>query len=220
MANKARALWLFAAALVMALALWVGQVGGQVARQHLAASLETLPLSLGPWRGIGPDQKLDQASLDLLRPQDYLLRNYIDARGRFCALFVAYFGLQEEGAIIHSPRHCLPGGGWQINSREEVAVPGGPWRVNHLIISHGLDRLSVLYWYQGRGRIEADEFRDRLQLLLDGLLRGRTDGALVRLTSPLAPGLTGAPPEQLQMAAAIIPALERLMQADAMGAGR
>ncbi|MFZ5585531.1 MAG: exosortase C-terminal domain/associated protein EpsI [Thermodesulfobacteriota bacterium] len=220
MANRARTAWLLAAVLLLALAVWLGQTGGQVQRRHLAAPLETLPLALGPWRGIGPDEKLDQATLALLRPQDYLLRNYIDPRGRPGALFVAYFGLQEEGAIIHSPRHCLPGGGWQINSRQTVAAPGGPWSINHLVISHGLDRLSVLYWYQGRGRVEADEFRDRLHLLLDGLRLGRTDGALVRLTSPLAPGQSGPPAEQLEMAAAIIPALARLMPANADGAGR
>lgn len=220
MKARARAGWLLAAAVLMALAAWGGHVGRQVQRQQLQAPLMSLPVALGAWRGIGPDERLDQPTLDLLRPQDYLLRNYIDPKGRLCALFVAYFGLQEEGTIIHSPRHCLPGGGWQILSRELVAVPGTAWAVNHLIIGHGLDRLSVLYWYQGRGRIEADEYVDRLYLIMDGLRHGRTDGALVRLTSPIIPGRGEALEEQLQMAAAIIPALERLMPANADGAGR
>lgn len=220
MTGRARTGWLLAAAALMILAAWLGHVGRQVQRQHLTGPLTSLPVALDSWRGIGPDETLDQATLALLRPQDYLLRNYIDPKGGLCALFVAYFGLQEEGTIIHSPRHCLPGGGWQILSRELVAVPDGPWRVNHLVIGHGVDRLSVLYWYQGRGRVEADEYQDRLYLVLDGLRRGRTDGALVRMTSPIDPRRPEAIADQLQMAAAIIPALARLMPADPAGPGR
>lgn len=210
--------WLLAAAGLMLLALLLAHLGSQVQRRQLLAPLVGLPVALGPWRGVGPDLPLDQATLDLLKPQDYLLRNYIDGRGRACALFVAYFGLQEEGAIIHSPRHCLPGAGWQIMSRGQVEATTslGPRQLNHLIIGQGLDRVSVLYWYQGRGRVEANEYLDRWQLLLDGLVLQRTDGALVRLTSAMIPGDDQVLTVQLQMAEALIPALERLLP----GAGR
>lgn len=211
-----RGAWLLAAAGLMLLALVLAHLGSQVQRRQLQASLTGLPVALGPWRGVGPDLPLDQATLDLLKPQDYLLRNYIDPQGRVCALFAAYFGLQEEGAIIHSPRHCLPGAGWRIMSRQLVEVPTaqGPRQVNHLVIGQALDRLSVLYWYQGRGRVEADEYLDRLHLVLDGLSLQRTDGALLRLTSPLRPGDDQGLAAQLQMAAALIPALERLLPGD------
>jgi EpsI family protein len=207
--------WLLVAGGLMLLALVLAHLGGQVRPRQLLAPLASLPVALGPWRGVGPDLPLDQASLDLLKPQDYLLRNYIDGQGRVCALFVAYFGLQVEGAIIHSPRHCLPGAGWRIMSRDlvEIATPRGPRPVNHLIIGQALERMSVLYWYQGRGRVEANEYLDRLQLVLDGLAHQRTDGALVRLTSPLPPGDAHLLNAQLQMAAALVPALERLLPA-------
>lgn len=211
-------LWLLMAAGLMLAALALAHLGSQVRPRQLAAPLAGLPVALGPWRGVGPDLPLDQATRDLLKPQDYLLRNFIDGRGRVCALFVAYFGLQEEGAIIHSPRHCLPGAGWRIMSRDLVEVPTsrGPRPINHLIIGQGLDRVSVLYWYQGRGRVEANEYLDRLQLVLDGLAHQRTDGALVRLTSPMLPGDDQGLAAQTQMAEALIPALERLLP----GAGR
>ncbi len=210
--------WLLIAAGLMLAVLILAHLGSQVQRRQLLAPLVGLPVALGPWRGVGPDLPLDQDALDLLKPQDYLLRNYIDGRGRACALFVAYFGLQEEGAIIHSPRHCLPGAGWQIMSRSQVeaATPRGPRQLNHLIIGQGLDRVSVLYWYQGRGRVEANEYLDRLQLVLDGLAHQRTDGALVRLTSAMIPGDDQGLSAQIQMAEALIPALERLLP----GAGR
>ncbi|MBA4358872.1 MAG: EpsI family protein, partial [Desulfovibrio sp.] len=155
----------------------------------------------------------DSRTLDLLKPQDYLVRNYLDGRGRNCAVFVAFFGLQQEGQMIHSPRNCLPGGGWQIKSRELVQVQGqgGPWLVNHLIIGQEMDRLSVLYWYQGRGRVEPNEYLDRLRLITDGIWRQRSDGALVRITAVQNPQDADVVAAQLRMAGDLIPALGRLL---------
>lgn len=204
---------LFLAAALMALAAILAHLGTEVRPRHLNAPLSTLPRILGQWRAVGPDGHLDQRTLDVLKPESYLLRSYVDPQGRSCALFIAFFGLQQEGQIIHSPRHCLPGSGWQITLRDEAAVPGpvGPWTVNHLTLTMGLDQLSVLYWYQGRGGVEADEYVDRLKLLVDGVLHQRSDGALVRLTMADNPADPGAPARQTELAARIIPALNRLL---------
>jgi len=201
-----------AAALMVAAALLVA-VGQEVEPQPLPQPLSTLPLRLGKWRGVGPDQSLDPRTLEVLKPSDYLLRNYVYPGGELCAVFVAYFALQQEGQIIHSPRHCLPGNGWQIARREtvEVSGPGGPWRVNHLILARNLQELSVLYWYQGRGRVESDEYRDRARLVLDGLLYNRNDGALVRLTMETPQGVPRALHLQKQLASRLIPALGKIL---------
>lgn len=205
---------LWAAVGLMLLALLVVQRGQGVVRRELSRPLSSLPLTLGTWHALGSDQKLDRRTLEILRPQSYLLRNYMDPYGRLCALFVAYFGLQQEGQMIHSPRHCLPGSGWQITSRRRVMVPAGRGRhysVNHLVLSNELDRLSVLYWYQGRGKVEPDEYRDRLSLMIDGILHDRSDGALVRLTMVLNPRDPELLKRQIELAAALIPALEAIL---------
>ncbi|MCF8034417.1 MAG: EpsI family protein [Desulfarculaceae bacterium] len=204
---------LFIAAVLLVLAALFISVGQEVVPQKLQKPLGQIPLTLGSWRGIGADQKLDQGTLALLKPTDYLLRNYADPGGNLCAVFVAFFALQQEGQIIHSPRHCLPGNGWQISQRDEVKVsgPGGSWTVNHLILARNLDKLSVLYWYQGRGRVEADEYEDRIRLVLDGIVRNRNDGALVRLTMGTPRGVPYALRLQKQLAARLIPALQKIL---------
>ncbi|MBU4575270.1 MAG: EpsI family protein, partial [Desulfarculus sp.] len=73
------------------------------------------------------------------------------------------------------------------------------------------DKLSVLYWYQGRGRIQADEYRDRAHLVLDGILHNRNDGSLVRLTMDTPRGMAQALAQQKKLAALIIPALEKIL---------
>jgi EpsI family protein len=207
-----RTCYLLVAAGLVVLASLAAYLGQRVSPQALRAPLGELPTVLGPWRAVGLEGRLDRRTLDLLKPTSYLLRTYRGPRGWFCTLFVAYFALQKEGQIIHSPRNCLPGAGWEIQSRRLVKVPGGPWRVNHLVLANGLDRLSVVYWYQGRGRVEPDEYRDRLRLILDSVFLGRTDGTLVRLTTTMPRrGGEGILPAQLRMAAALIPAMARIL---------
>ncbi len=213
MKRGGRVLGLFIAVLFLAAAALLMSSGHSVDPQKLQKPLKDLPLALGTWRATGMDFPLDQDTLDLLKPNDYLLRNYVDPRGQVTAVFIAFFELQQEGQIIHSPRHCLPGGGWQISHREEVEVPGaqGPYKVNHLILSKNLQRLSVLYWYQGRGRVEADEYYDRLCLVLDGLFKDRTDGALVRLTTGMNDNNPKVLQEQIALAAKMISAMNQLL---------
>jgi EpsI family protein len=209
--SRSKALWL-AALMLLATALLLER-GQDVSPRHLRLPLRELSLALGAWRAAGPDGVLDAPTLGLLKPQDYLLRNYLDPYGRVYALFVAYFGLQQEGQIIHSPRHCLPGAGWHIESRNKINVRAGGknWRVNHLIVNHELNRFSVLYWYQGRGRVEANEYLDRLYLLIDGLRYKRTDGALVRLTSLINPADPGTLDRQIKLAADLILAMNLVL---------
>jgi hypothetical protein len=46
-------------------------------------------------------------------------------------------------------------------------------------------RAVVYYWYQGRGRVEANEYMVKWDLVRDAVLRRRTDEALVRLVFPV-----------------------------------
>ena len=43
----------------------------------------------------------------------------------------------------------------------------------------------VYYWYQGRGRVVANEYAVKLNLLRDAALKGHTEEALVRIVIPV-----------------------------------
>jgi exosortase D (VPLPA-CTERM-specific) len=113
-------------------------------------------------------------------------------------LWIAYYDSQRAGDATHSPRFCIPGAGWTIDRLDQVEIPvpdGASSRlipVNRAMISKGNVRQLVYYWFQERGRSEAAEYRVKLDILRDGLIRNRTDGALVRLITPLA-GPAGGP---------------------------
>jgi len=152
-------------------------------------SLAEFPISLGDWTAF-TDQKMDKQSLEILKVDDYFMRNYRNSKGEVIGLYIGYFKSQREGKGIHSPRQCLPGAGWvPVNTAVyQMTAPGhNPETVpvNKFVMGKGLDRQLYLFWYHGRGRIYASEYWNKIYLIWDGLTRKRTDGALVRVNNPV-----------------------------------
>ncbi|MBT8459773.1 MAG: EpsI family protein, partial [Boseongicola sp.] len=97
---------------------------------------------------------------------------------------------QTEGEGIHSPEVCLPVGGWEIFSIDpyEVDLSGteyGVFELNRAVIQKGQNKQLVYYWFEQRGTRMTNDFSAKLSVLWDGVTRGRTDGALVRFTTPI-----------------------------------
>jgi EpsI family protein len=164
-----------------------------------------LPHRLDGWAG--EDVAMDDRVLSALGLSDHLMRVYeppasadsstADLEGRFRQaaapvwLYVGYYGSQRTGATYHSPRNCLPGEGWQLVSSEPVTgvIPGAPTAaVNRVVVEKGFERELILYWYQDRGRTVAGEYAARGYLAWDAMTRNRTDGALVRVSTPVVDG--------------------------------
>jgi len=156
--------------------------------------LHAIPMELGPWKApseqsIGPDVE------SALKPDEYILRDYVDARsGRSVDLFVAYFKSLQNAYGPHSPRICLPGSGWLISSSKivNIVVPGWPQGipVNQYTMEQNGQRILVLYWYQNDRDVWAEEFHAKLRLLPDLIRYRRSDVSLVRLITPLTAAST------------------------------
>jgi exosortase D (VPLPA-CTERM-specific) len=155
------------------------------------ASFADYPMQLGRWSG--RLESLEGVYLDALKLDDYLLADYADPEGRSVNLYIAYYNSQRKGEAVHSPRSCLPGGGWQLENFGQrtlggIRVGGEPLRVNRTLIQLGDQRELVYYWFQQRGRVITNEFAVKWYLFWDALTRHRTDGALVRLITALPAG--------------------------------
>jgi EpsI family protein len=99
-------------------------------------------------------------------------------------LYVGYYATQRTGATYHSPQNCLPGAGWVLSEPQVVTITtpnGRTFTVNRYLLENGVYREVMIYWYQGRGRTAASEYRDKLNTILDSVTRRRTDGAMVRV---------------------------------------
>ena len=158
--------------------------------QNLAIPLlHTLPLEIGPWKASG-ESTLEQDVTDYLKPDEYILRDYSDARaGRPINLFLAYFKSLQNSYGPHSPRVCMPGAGWLVRQSKIVLmpVPGHPEGipVNEYVLEKSNSRILMMYWYQNDRSIWAEEFKAKLTMLPDLIRYRRTDVTLIRLVAPM-----------------------------------
>jgi len=150
--------------------------------------LDGFPSTVGPWQGSG-GTIFELETLNVLKATDYVMRRYQDAEGRSLWLFIGYWDSQRKGAQPHSPRNCLPGGGWEPLEASMVTIPlPRPFAaitVNRYLIQKERDQQIVFYWYQAQGKATAGEVAARLEMMKNSIVRHRTDGALVRVSSPV-----------------------------------
>ena len=149
------------------------------------------PLKIDGWQG--KTGHLEQIYLDVLKLTDYVINDYRHDDGALVNFYSAYYSSQKKGASAHSPRSCIPGGGWRITSLEtheidSINIEGVPFKVNRLVIEKGEMKQLVYYWFQQRGRIVTNEYMMKWWLFWDSMSKHRSDGALLRLTTTLQPG--------------------------------
>ncbi len=146
--------------------------------------LSGLPTKLGDWSQRGDEIKFEESVEAVLRTTDYSMREYTMPDGRIGNIYVGYYATQRTGATYHSPQNCLPGAGWVLSEPQRIEITRGDgtkFTANRYIIENGIYREVMIYWYQGRGRIEASEYRDKLGTVIDSVTRRRSDGSMVRV---------------------------------------
>ena len=149
------------------------------------------PLKIGGWEG--RKDRLESIYVDTLKFDDYIIANYVRPDGESINFYVAYYASQSKGESAHSPRSCLPGGGWKIVTLDQRQIGstdsvGRRFTVNRVKIKKGDYTQLVYYWFQGRGRTITNEYMVKWYLFWDSLSKNRSDGALVRLTAMVGPG--------------------------------
>jgi EpsI family protein len=161
------------------------------------------------------DVPLSAEVLEALGPGHFLMREYhgtpTDAPTN---LYIAFFPSQRTGDTIHSPRNCLPGAGWVPTESGHIWIPTGTGKsieANRYIVTQGLDRMLVLYWYQSHGRATPSEYLAKYYLVTDSLRLNRTDGALVRVITAIGKneGAQKAEARAVRFSEAILPNLNK-----------
>ena len=157
---------------------------------------EVLPTELD--RLTSKDVEVSAEELRVAGVTDYVMRVYqtadgepVAARASWLSVYVGFYESQTKGKTIHSPKNCMPGSGWEALAASTVDVPvagAAPVEVNQYLLVNDGQRVLVLYWYQGRGRVVASEYQAKWHLLRDAALRRRSDEALVRLVVPVEGG--------------------------------
>lgn len=156
--------------------------------------LALFPHQLDGWTA-GPMQRLEPQIEAVLQADDYFSASFVNSQmDQPVDFFVAYYSDQASGAGIHSPEVCIPAGGWEMSRITHRMVPvtladGATLAlpVNRAVIQKGVHRQLVYYWFEQRGRHLTSDYMVKAATVLDAVTRGRTDGALVRVVTPLGP---------------------------------
>jgi exosortase D (VPLPA-CTERM-specific) len=149
------------------------------------ATFASFPLKINGM--IAEEDQIPGIEQEILQMSDYFLGHYRQKDLSPISLFVGYYDEQSAGRTPHSPRVCIPSGGWKITNIETIDLDnkGTMVPVNRVMIGKGEQRLLVYYWFQQRGKYIANEYMAKFNLLVGGLVSNRTDGALIRLTMPI-----------------------------------
>ena len=148
-------------------------------------TFDSFPMTIGRWHGVSYPFLNNENSV--LHLTDYLQANY-QRNDQNINVYIGYVASQHSGFVPHSPKACIPGGGWEILSASNPGIKlsnGKTIHVTRLLIDRGLDKQVVYYWFHQRGRDLGNEYSMKLALLEDAIRINRTDGAIVRLTMPV-----------------------------------
>ena len=90
---------------------------------HPNKPFSTFPTQIGEWSG--EEYRLEENIYKVLGVDDSFLGNYRTSDGRQVQLYIGFYQSQREGDLIHSPKNCMPGSGWNIvhTSLEEITSP-------------------------------------------------------------------------------------------------
>ncbi len=147
----------------------------------LQKPLASFPQIVGAWRGgeIPPDPE----SPRIKGADEELLRTYQDTTNRTVTLYIAYFQSQnQKKKLVNYASKDLHRGVHEVQVANGSSVPS---RINHVIISKAGKRWTTLHWYDLNGRIVTGRSTARIHTLLNALLRGRNNGALVLVSQEL-----------------------------------
>ncbi len=160
---------------------------------------------------------MSEAVLEQLKPTDYLNRSYVSSDGIPVLLYIGYSSGGKGSGPVHSPEHCLPGGGWHERSGKAmtIAVPGGKKEKISLVSSvyqNGENKNVIFYWYRMKGgRTLTNDYVREFYEVLNSMLYGRRDVALIRVMVPFSSDRRAAAAEGIRFIKDVYPEIEQFL---------
>lgn len=143
----------------------------------------SFPTQINGWNGHSYDFQNGENSV--LHLSDYYLADFTQGK-KSINVYIGYTDSQRAGFVPHSPKACIPGGGWEIVDSKLVTIAVDQktsFKVTRFVIAKGEAKQLVYYWFRQRGRDLSNEYSMKFALLYDAIEINRTDGALVRFSA-------------------------------------
>lgn len=186
--------------------------GREVKAMKTSEPLSMLPRNLAGWYSLG-DEIFDAEIIDVLKPTDYVARTYAKSAGERVNLYLGYHGGGKGSGEVHSPRHCLPGAGWQHVETKPVVIETAAGSINAAaaLYARNESRQLFLYWFEVGGTTTPNEYRMKYEQTVGTLAKGRKDVLFVRLAVPVATTVDSATAAASGFAKDAAPLIRRLL---------
>jgi EpsI family protein len=177
---------LIAALLVALVGAYAHTLGARAASVQKVPDLGGLPATVDGWTS--QDFALSANVARVLDADRVLQRLYRRRDGREVMVFVAYFAQQAVNSQIHSPRHCVPGGGWRVVrvDQEVLSLPSGPQTAARMLVSRNGQEQQLDYWFRTRSGSLTGEYALKWDLVRNALAGRPTDALFVRYSADVA----------------------------------
>lgn len=159
-----------------------------------SSSYEVLPkpplaqvMAVVPGWSIEGEIPLDEEIVKALDLDDYLYRTYTKD-GAYLSLYIGLYRTAKKVGAAHSPLVCFPGQGWEISKPDgmQLETAGGTIYLADMTATKGRQKELLLYWFQARDKTSRGTFQQKLNNFMEGLHRGPTDNAFVRVSIPIS----------------------------------
>lgn len=151
-------------------------------------SLKQFPQMVGSWKNAG-NHRLSDDVLDVLKVDDYVLRDFKNDEGIKTSLYIGYYATHRRSAEIHTPENCQVGGGWEILNKkvQKLNIPGIREKISFVeaVYEKDQEKMVFIYWYYVNGNYITNFFYYKLSVIMNSLLYHRSDASFVRITVPV-----------------------------------
>ncbi len=167
-------------------------LGVQWAQEYRTRNLKTLnwdrlPYYLSGWQG----ENMQFSALFGADPADSSTLREYESRGRDIVVYVGFHADLPTTLDYHTPLLCYPAQGWKIVSeskREVGAFRGHRVTASDIVVEKNNERRVVEWWYHAGSRVYEKRLRQTLLMVGRAVVTGRTDGAIVRVETPIVDG--------------------------------
>lgn len=156
-------------------------------------SFDQFPRGLSGWR-MTQDFPMSENIQKVLMATDTLTRRYESAEGKTVDLYIGYHGGGKDSGEIHSPKNCLPSGGWhEISTKRRILdVSGSKIDLVQAVYKKGDSKQLFLYWFQVQDKTVSDEYSLKIAQITNSMLNRRRDASFVRISVPFEVDESGA----------------------------
>jgi exosortase D (VPLPA-CTERM-specific) len=208
--EKKTTFWIYvvAATFIIFLFIPITQRASYAPNYPLKEGFENFPMAIDSWKG--RHVYIDPELVAVTQSHAHLNAEYVSPEKNVVTLWIAYYESQKKaGGFVHSPKGCFVASGWQIEESKVISIGGEP--VNWLLVNRMGEKLLIYYWFMQRGRWIADETKNKFYMAYDGFWRRRTDGAIIRLITPISGNIETAQERLTLFAQNIKPLLEKFI---------